>query len=190
MSSSTAKPQASKRILDMTYIAMFAALMAICAWIAIPIGDIPITLQTFGVFCAVGLLGGKRGTLAVLVYILLGAIGVPVFAGFSGGFGILVGTTGGYIMGFIFSALVYWLITGLLGNKWWGKLLGMILGLLVCYAFGTVWFMVVYARETAAVGLATALGWCVVPYILPDLCKIAAAMLLCQMVPKHVRIFD
>ena len=189
MSDTTAVSSTGKRILNMTYIAMFAALMAVCAWIAVPIATIPITLQTFGVFCAVGLLGGKRGTLAILVYILLGAIGVPVFAGFQAGVGVLFGATGGYIIGFVCTALVYWLITGLLGKKWWTMLLGMVAGLFVCYAFGTAWFMVVYTQK-AAIGLSAALGMCVIPYIIPDLVKIAAAMLLCQTVSRHVRIFD
>ena len=70
---------------DIVYIAVFAVIMAICSWISIPTA-VPFTLQTFGVFVAVGVLGGKRGTLSILVFILLGAIGVPVFAGFSGGF--------------------------------------------------------------------------------------------------------
>ena len=72
------------KTLDMVYIALFACLMAICAWISIP-GQIPFTLQTMGVFLAVGLLGGKRGTVAVLVYILMGAVGLPVFSGFAFG---------------------------------------------------------------------------------------------------------
>ena len=79
---------------DVAYIGMFAALMAICSWISIPT-TVPFTLQTMGVFTAVGLLGGKRGTTAVLVYILMGAIGLPVFSGFTGGMGILFGSTGG-----------------------------------------------------------------------------------------------
>ena len=83
---------------DMAYIAIFAVLMAICSWISIPMA-VPFTLQTFGVFMAVGVLGGKRETFAVLIYILLGAVGVPVFAGFSGGIGVLLNTTGGYIVG-------------------------------------------------------------------------------------------
>ena len=83
---------------DIVYIAVFAVIMAICSWISIP-AAVPFTLQTFGVFVAVGVLGGKRGTLSILVFILLGAIGVPVFAGFSGGIGVLAGTTGGYIIG-------------------------------------------------------------------------------------------
>ena len=74
---------------DLAYIAIFAVVMAVCSWISIPM-TVPFTLQTFGVFMAVGVLGGKRGTLAVLVYILLGVVGVPVFAGFSGGIGVPV----------------------------------------------------------------------------------------------------
>ena len=84
----------------MVYIAVFAVLIAICSWISIPT-TVPFTLQTFAVFLAVGVLGGKRGSLSVLIYILLGAVGIPVFAGFSGGFGILLGQTGGYIVGFL-----------------------------------------------------------------------------------------
>ena len=92
---------------DMVYIAVFAVVMAICSWISIP-ATVPFTLQTFGVFLAVGVLGGKRGTLSILVYILLGAVGVPVFAGFSGGIGSLFGNAGGYIIGFLMGALVMW----------------------------------------------------------------------------------
>ena len=68
----------------MAYCALMSVLIAVCSWISLPIGQVPFTLQTFGVFCALGLLGGARGTIAIAVYILLGAVGVPVFAGFSG----------------------------------------------------------------------------------------------------------
>lgn len=101
---------------DLVYIAVFAVVMAVCSWISIP-AQVPFTLQTFGVFMAVGVLGGKRGTLAVLVYVLLGAVGVPVFAGFSGGIGALLGNAGGYIIGFIFSALVMWAIEHVLAES-------------------------------------------------------------------------
>lgn len=131
----------------MVYIAIFAVIIAVCSWISVPM-VVPFTLQTFGVFCAVGLLGGKRGTLSVLIYVLLGAVGVPVFAGFSSGIGTLFGVTGGYIMGFIFTALIYWLITAIFGKKLWAIILGMVLGLLACYAFGTIWFMVVLCAKS------------------------------------------
>lgn len=170
---------------DMAYIAIFAVLMAICSWISIPMA-VPFTLQTFGVFMAVGVLGGKRGSLAVLIYILLGAIGVPVFAGFSGGIGVILNTTGGYIVGFLFSALVMWGMEALLGRKPVIQIISMVLGLIVCYALGTAWFMVVYARNTGAVGLGTVLGWCVIPFIIPDLVKIALAFVLSRKIRKYV----
>ena len=170
---------------DIVYIAVFAVIMAICSWISIP-AAVPFTLQTFGVFVAVGVLGGKRGTLSILVFILLGAIGVPVFAGFSGGFGILLNNTGGYIIGFLFSALAMWAIESLWGKKPVVQIISMVVGLLVCYAMGTIWFMVVYTRTTGAVGLGTVLGWCVIPFIIPDLVKIALAFVLSRRVRKLV----
>ncbi len=162
---------------DMVYIAVFAVLIAICSWISIPT-TVPFTLQTFAVFLAVGVLGGKRGSLSVLIYILLGAVGIPVFAGFSGGFGILLGSTGGYIIGFLFSALLMWGMEALLGKKTWVLGLSMVLGLIVCYAIGTVWFMVVYTKNSGPVELAAVLSWCVIPFIIPDLIKIALALVL------------
>lgn len=175
------------RTVDMAYIAMFAVVMAVCAWISIP-AAVPFTLQTFGVFLAVGMLGGKRGTLAVLVYLLLGAVGMPVFAGFNGGLGYMLGSTGGYIVGFVLSALTMWGFEAVLGRKTWVLAVSMVLGLAVCYAFGTAWFMVVYAKNTGAIGLATALGWCVIPYIVPDLVKIALALLLQKLLSSAIRL--
>ena len=169
---------------DMVFISIFAVLMAICSWISIPMA-VPFTLQTFGVFVAVGILGGKNGTLAVLIYIILGVIGVPVFAGFQGGIGILAGNTGGYILGFLFSALVMWAMEKFFGRKPVVQILSMILGLIVCYAIGTAWFMVVYTNHSGAVGLGTVLGWCVIPFIIPDLVKIALAFVLSRRLRKY-----
>lgn len=181
----TAQPKF--RTVDMAYIALFAVMIAVCSWISIP-ATVPFTLQTFGVFLAVGVLGGKRGTLSVLVYLLLGIVGLPVFAGFSGGIGCLLGSTGGYIVGFLFSALVMWAMERFLGKKPWVLVLSMVLGLIVCYAFGTVWFMQVYAKTTGAIGIWTALGWCVFPYIVPDLVKIVLAMVLCKRLAAAIRL--
>lgn len=175
------------RTVDMAYIAMFAVVMAVCAWISIP-AAVPFTLQTLGVFLAVGMLGGKRGTLAVLIYLLLGAVGMPVFAGFNGGLGYMLGSTGGYIVGFLLSALTMWGFEAALGRKTWVLAVSMVLGLAVCYAFGTAWFMVVYAKNTGAIGLMTALGWCVIPYIVPDLVKIALALLLQKLLSTAIRL--
>lgn len=159
---------------DMVYIGIFTVLIAVCSWISIP-AAVPFTLQIFGVFMAVEVLGGKRGTMAVLVYILMGAVGIPVFAGFQGGIGVIFNTTGGYIVGFLCSALIMWAAESLFGKKPLVRLLSMAAGLIACYVLGTIWFMVVYGRTTGAVGLMTVLGWCVIPFIIPDLVKIGLA---------------
>ena len=165
------------KTLDLLYMALLVSVMAVCSWISVP-SVVPFTLQTFAVFCALCLLGGKRGTIAIVVYIALGAVGLPVFSGFSGGMGAILGTTGGYIVGFLFTGLVYWLITSLLGHKLWAEAAALCAGLIVCYAFGTGWYLMVYASQTGPLGVGTALSWCVVPFILPDLAKMALALVL------------
>ena len=181
---STVAVQRSKTY-DIVYIAVFAVIMAICSWISIP-AAVPFTLQTFGVFIAVGVLGGKRGSLSVLVFILLGAIGIPVFANFSGGIGVLAGPTGGYIIGFLFSALLMWAMEKLPGKKSVMQIVSMIAGLIVCYAFGTVWFVIVYGRMNGPIGFTAALVSCVVPFIIPDIIKIALAYVLSRKLKKYV----
>lgn len=170
---------------DLVYTALFTTLIAICAWISIPT-TIPFTMQTMGVFVAVGILGMKRGTLSVLMYILLGAIGVPVFAGFSGGMGVVFGTTGGYLIGYLVAALLSGGMIKLFGKSIPVMAVAMVVGLVACYAFGTAWFMYLYARNTGAVALGTALSWCVFPYVIPDLIKIGLAILLVKRVGKYV----
>ena len=173
-------------VTDMALIALFAALLAVCAWISIP-AAVPFTMQTFGLFAAMGLLGGKRSMLAVLVYLLLGLIGIPVFSSFRGGFGVLAGVTGGYLIGFIIATLVYWLITLKAGGKLLPMILGMAAGLLVDYVFGTAWFMLLYAKTYGAIGLSAALSMCVIPFIIPDLIKLALAVTVTKMLPGRVK---
>lgn len=162
---------------SMVYIALFAVLMAVCSQIQIP-SVVPFTLQTFAVFLTCGLLGGRRGLASIIVFILLGAIGLPVFAGFKGGAAALAGTTGGYIIGFIFLALVMWLLEKPAKKSFIILVISMIIGLAVCYAFGTAWFIFLYTRANGPVALGTVLGWCVIPFIIPDLGKIALASVL------------
>ena len=157
------------RATDIAYIGLFVAAMAICSWISIPL-VVPFTLQTFAVFLAAGLLGGKRSTIAVCAYIFLGAVGAPVFSGFSGGPGALLGQSGGYIIGFIFTALIMWGVTKVLGEKLWVLALSMVLGLIACYAFGTLWLAWQMHLTPAA-----ALGIGVIPYLPGDAVKIILA---------------
>ena len=111
---------------------------------------------------------------------MLGAIGIPVFAQFTSGIGILLGNTGGYIVGFIFMGLAYWLIVRLLGKKLWVEIFAMVVGIVVLYSFGTVWFMIVYTQTNEAVGFVMVLAWCVIPFIIPDLIKLGLAITLAQ----------
>lgn len=169
----------------MVYIAICAVLIAICSWITIP-ATIPFTLQTFGVFLTVCLLGGKRGSLSVFIYIVLGLIGIPVFAGVKGGIGVLLGNTGGYIIGFLFSALIMWAMEALLGRKTWVLAASMVIGLIACYAVGTAWFMMVYTSNSGQIGLMTVLGWCVIPFIIPDFIKMALALCVYKQLAKRL----
>lgn len=173
------RTSARRRILDMTMISLCAALLAACSWLSIPMPwGVPVTMQTFAVMAVVGLLGTKRGTIAIAVWMALGALGVPVFANFNGGVAVLLGTTGGYILGFLLGAPVQGFITKLGKGRLPFVILGMLASMVVCYTFGTVWFMVVYARNSGPVGLATVLGWCVTPYLVPEVFKIALAVAL------------
>lgn len=175
------------RAIELTYIAIGAVLIAICSWLSIPT-VVPFTMQTFAVFFVLTLLGGRCGTMAIIVYIILGAIGVPVFAEFTSGIGIILGTTGGYIVGFIVTGLVYWMAVGHLGKKLWVEVAALVLGHLLCYAFGTAWFLLVYARTSGAIGLTTALAWCVFPFIIPDLLKLALALTLAGRIPESLKL--
>ena len=169
----------------------FAALMAVviclCAWITVPFA-VPFTMQTFGVFAALLLLGGRDGTLAVGLYLLLGMLGLPVFSGFRGGLGHLLGPTGGYLVGFLFTGLAHMLLEPLT-QRCRPVLRAALLFAehALCYLVGTVWFAAVGAAGGERYGFFAALGVCVVPYILPDAAKILLADLVSRRVQKALK---
>lgn len=169
---------------EMLYAAAGAALLAVCAWITVP-GVIPFTMQTFAVFAVLGLLGGKTGGLSIAVYLLVGLCGAPVFSGFGGGPAVLFGPTGGYLLGFLLTALVYRLMTRRSRSLIWAGV-SLAAGLLVCYAAGTAWYLIVNAAKGSAVQLWTALGWCVFPFLLPDLLKLLLALGLVKLLRKRI----
>ena len=148
-----ARPESGRKLTtrDITVCALSIALITVCSWISIPM-TIPFTLQTFAVCLIAALLGARRGVISVLAYILLGAIGVPVFAGFKGGIGSLLGPTGGYIIGFIFTAFIAGLAAEHFGRKLQILIPAMILGILICYAFGTAWFVIMKDGEVQQIG--------------------------------------
>ena len=163
---------------DLCLVAMMATLIAVCSWISIP-APVPFTMQTFAVFSALALLGGARGTAAVVLYLLLGALGLPVFSGFSGGVGVLLGATGGYLLGFLLTGLCRWLFEALGAPPFW-RSASLVFGLALCYAFGTAWFLLIYERTSGPLPWLTALSWCVFPFVLPDLAKLALALTLAR----------
>lgn len=163
----------------LTRCAMLVAMLCVCGWLTVPVGDVALTMQTFGVFLTLQLLGGKWGTVSVCAYLLLGAAGLPVFSGFRGGLGILLGATGGYLIGFAVVGLVYWAVVSVFGQR--GAIWGMVLGLLGCYAFGSGWYLLLYADGSA---LAAVLIKCVLPFVIPDTLKL---LLACSLGNKLLR---
>ena len=174
-----------KRIVDIVYTAVFAAVIAVCSLITVPFA-VPFTMQTFAVFFSLFALGGRRGAFAVAAYIALGLAGLPVFSGFTGGFAVLFGATGGYIIGFLLATLLFWLFEKIFGSKNLALIFSAALGMLACYAAGTLWYALVYMGG-AGVGFAAAVAQCVLPFILPDIAKIALAFILYKRVKKYMR---
>lgn len=144
---------------------MSAAIMAVCSWISIPIG-VSVTMQTFGVLTVSALFGAKIGVASVAVYLFLGAVGLPVFSGFRGGLGHLMGVSGGYLFGFLLTALT----VGFFSKKGSSLWVSMAAGVIICYVFGTVWYAVLWGggKSLWEVGL-----MCVIPFVPFDILKIA-----------------
>ena len=167
---------------ELVFIALFAAVIAISAWIAIP-AAVSFTMQTFAVFCSVGILGTKCAVAATTVYILLGTVGLPVFTGFRGGVGILFAVNGGYIIGFVFAALVSGALISLFGRKLPSLIFSMCVGMVACYLFGCIWFC---SLQKASLPSALISG--VLPYIPFDIIKILLAAMVTSRIGKVKRL--
>ena len=171
---------------DMTLIAVMAALICIAGPLTIPVGPIPLSLATFAVYLAGSVLGRKKGTIAVGLYLLIGIIGVPVFSGFSGGFQKIAGVTGGYLIGYLPCAY----LSGVGAEKrdsmgWWFHTLMMVAGTVLLYTIGTVNFMLHTGN-----GLGAALSLCVIPFLPGDAVKVAGATLIRQTLKKAVSVIN
>lgn len=165
------------RIHHMTQIALCTALLTICAYITVP-AVIPFTLQSFGVALTLLLLG-KRGAVAVLLYLALGITGLPVFAGFRGGIGVLFSITGGYLLGFAAQAGLF----ALCARR--HPLAVLSAGLPLSYAVSTAWITLLYAEGR---GIGWTLVTCILPYVLPDILKLLAAVWTTKRL-QHLRLF-
>lgn len=179
---------------NIVLIAVSAALITICSWISITIGPVPFTLQTMAIFAVLMTIGGARGSVAVIIYLLLGLVGVPVFAGFKGGPASFLGPTGGFLVGFAVASLVWILLEKLLRDKMSSsavkRILYGVINAVICevvmYTIGVIWFMVVYGQQTGPVGLGATLIMCVVPFIIPDIVKIAVAIVIGERAGKLI----
>ena len=172
----------------MSLVAMMTVIICVSAWITVPL-TVPFTMQLFAVFAAVLILGGKLGTLSIILYMLLGAVGLPVFSGFKGGLGALFGPTGGYIIGFLAIGVVYTVFETLAKETGTVRKIAVLAaGLALCYAFGTVWFCVVMNGRGGSYTFASALAVCVLPYIVPDLAKLALAVVVADRVNRVLRL--
>ena len=165
---------------ELCYIAVAVALLAVCSWLCIPVGNVPITLQTLALFVIVGTLGVKRASLAVFAWLALGLFGVPVFAGFTGGVGKLFTPTGGFLIGFLVATPMMGV---LYKGRLWQKAFALFLGVLIYNAFAIVWFCVLYTGFLGS-GLLVALTACTLPYLPFDCIKLAVAMLLTERLKK------
>jgi biotin transport system substrate-specific component len=150
-----------------------SAVICVCSLLTVPVFTVPITLQTFGIYSALFILGGKRGSIATLIYISIGALGIPVFSGFNGGIGYLFDATGGFIFGFLIAALSYWLLNFIFPKSALFKILASAISLLVLYASGILWYSFVYLGSISSISYMIFI--CAVYFLLPDAVKIATA---------------
>lgn len=168
-------------IKTMTKIALMTAVICILAPLSIPIGPVPVSFTNLAIYLAVYILGTKYATLSYIIYYLLGIVGLPVFSGFTGGIGKAVGPTGGCLIGFIFMAIISGIFIDKFKNSKLMQLLGMILGTIVVYAMGTLWYSLTM-KET----LIASFMICAAPFIIVDLIKMIIAMYLGGEIKKRI----
>ena len=163
------------RTKQMVLIALMTAVTCVLGPLSIPLpfSPVPISLTNFAIFLAIFVLGMKNGTISFIIYLLLGAVGVPVFSSFRGGFQVLAGPTGGYLIGFIFLALIMGFVLDHFDRKLVPTIIGLIIGMAVCYAFGTVWL-----AKLLSLSFKEGLMMGVIPYLAGDVAKIIIAAIV------------
>lgn len=160
---------------QMVLIALMTAVTCVLGPLSIPLpfSPVPISLTNFAIFLAIFVLRMKNGTISFIIYLLLGAVGVPVFSSFRGGLQVLAGPTGGYLIGFIFLALIMGFALDHFDRKLVPTIIGMIIGMAVCYAFGTVWL-----AKLLSLSFKEGLMMGVIPYLAGDVAKIIIAAIV------------
>ncbi|MBR1627743.1 MAG: biotin transporter BioY [Lachnospiraceae bacterium] len=183
MQKTTSGTLSPTQIQSMMQIALLTAVCCILSPLSVPIGPIPVSLSLFAVYLTVYLLGTKKAFASVLLYILIGLVGMPVFSGYAGGPAKLFGPTGGYIFGYLTLVLISgFFIDRFPARKWMLQIGGMLLGLLSCYFLGTVWFMLL-----SGMSLGESLALCVYPFVAFDAAKILSAYFVGNTIKHAVR---
>ncbi len=172
------------KIKNIAFTAILAAVLCVIAPFSLPIGTIPISLATFAIYITACSADLKYSFGSVIIYILLGAAGLPVFSSFTGGFQSIAGLTGGYIIGYIPCVFIISSLVKKYENKKIVYPLSMVLGTAACYAVGTAW----YILETAA-SISSAILVCVVPFLLGDAVKIFSASIVGFTLRKRLKRF-
>lgn len=168
--------------LNMVMIALFTAILCVLGPMSVQIGPVPLSLATLVIYFSLFFLGWKKGMITCLIYLLIGLAGLPVFSGFSGGIGKLAGPTGGYLIGYVFLALVAGIFIEKFEKSMVLCLVGMVFGTAVLYTFGTAWFCISTGNSVAA-----ALSVCVFPFIIGDCIKMAVAALVAPTAMKQLK---
>ena len=165
----------SLSVLQMALIGVMTAITCILGplSIQIPGTPVPISFTNLAIYITLYVLGMKDGTISYLIYLLLGVVGLPIFSSFTGGPAKLAGPTGGYLIGFIFMALIAGFFIDRFPKKYWFHVIGMVLGTAVCYLFGTVWLC--YQMK---IGFIAGLWAGCIPYLPGDGVKIVISVIL------------
>lgn len=170
------------KVKSLTRIALMASIISLLGPLTVPIGPIPLSLASLAIYLSLYVIGKKEGTISLLIYILLGLIGLPVFSGFGAGLSKVLGPTGGFIIGYLPMAFISGYFIDSYKNNPYKQFLGLVLGLVILYLFGSLWLAL-----QASLSFKASLTLAVFPFIPGDLIKILLALYLGPSIEKKVR---
>lgn len=176
----------NKNIKDLSLVALFVAIISVCSFVSVPFGAVPFTLQLLGVFCAVDLLGTRRGFLSVVCYLGLGVCGLPVFNGFHGGIGIIFGATGGFLLSFLIIVPIIGAIINRFGRKFITLTVANLFGMVINHIFGCLWYCFMFLGDFTLRGVLSSFVVCSLPFLIPDILKSLLAAFLTNRLKKFV----
>lgn len=174
-----------QKVFNLVTVPLFAVIIAVCSLISVPLA-VPFSMQSLGVFFALCFLGGKRGSLSILIYLAIGAMGLPVFSGGGAGIGVLFGVTGGYLFGWLVAGLCVVLLERVFSDSLRVRATASGIGLALCYCFGTLWF-VNCLGGASAVSPWSAICTCVLPFVAFDIIKLCLAVFLCRRFDRIIK---